>query len=81
MHELSLATALVEQVAEIAVREKFDRVVKIHLELGELSGVDRHCFEFCFPEVCKGSVLEEAQLVLDFVKRGRDFRIIDLDVL
>lgn len=58
MHEFSLAQSLVEQVTELAVREGADRVTRIDVSIGAMSGVMKEPFEFCFPEAAKGSCLE-----------------------
>lgn len=62
MHELSLAEALVEQLAEVARREGATRITAIDLVLGEMSGVEREPFEFSFPIVAAGTVAEGAIL-------------------
>jgi len=49
------------------------------LGVGEVSGVDGSCLEFCFPEVTRGTVLDGARLVL-VPREGRDLTVIDLDV-
>jgi hydrogenase nickel incorporation protein HypA/HybF len=64
MHEVSLVAVLVEQVEEMAGRERFERVKGIRLSVGALSGVDPACLEFCFSEVVKNSVLEGSVLEL-----------------
>ncbi len=67
MHELSLMTALVEQIQSVALAEDFNRVIEIRLGVGALSGIEPSCLEFCFDEVARGSVLEGAKLNLDLV--------------
>jgi hydrogenase nickel incorporation protein HypA/HybF len=79
MHELSLVSALVEQVDELSVRESFERVLEIRLGVGSQSGVEPACVEFCFPEVTRGTRLEGAKLVLAR-SDGREFRILDMEV-
>jgi len=65
MHEVSLVTALVEQVQEVSRREHFQRVLKIRVAIGELSGVEPDAVEFCFSTVAQGSVLEGAELFVE----------------
>ena len=67
MHELSLASALVEQVERICAAEKAAGVVSIRLRRGALSGVDRESFEFTFPLVAEGTCAANAKLVFDEV--------------
>jgi len=65
MHELSLATALVEQVQQICAAEKAEAVVAIRLRLGALSGVDRESFEFTFPLAAEGTSAAAAKLIFE----------------
>jgi hydrogenase nickel incorporation protein HypA/HybF len=62
MHELSLATALVEQVQRVCEAEQASAVAWIRLRLGALAGVDRESFEFCFPLAAEGTCAAEAKL-------------------
>jgi len=113
MHELSLISALVEQVEAVALKQSFKSVSNIRLAIGELSGVDPSCFEFCFSEGTRDSVLFGAKLTMEVVgaemkcrscgqvshskdrawlacsqcqsndiriQKGREFKIIDMDV-
>jgi hypothetical protein len=61
MHEVSLVSALVDQVEELARVQHFDRVLTIWLSVGALSGAEPSCIDFCFSEVTRSSVLEGAQ--------------------
>lgn len=79
MHEVSILTALVEQVEEVSRRESFKRVLEIRVEVGTQSGVDPSCLEFCFAEVTRGTVLEGAKLTIAIVQ-GTALRILDLEV-
>ncbi|MDQ7005888.1 MAG: hydrogenase maturation nickel metallochaperone HypA [Acidobacteriota bacterium] len=62
MHELSVATAMVEQLEQAACREGACRVLVVELALGGLSGVEREPLEFCFPLAAEGTLLEGAEL-------------------
>ncbi|GIH93531.1 hydrogenase maturation nickel metallochaperone HypA [Planobispora siamensis] len=59
MHELSLAQAVVEAVAE---RTGGARVTLVRLEIGRLSGVVVESIAFCFDLVTEGTALEGAVL-------------------
>jgi hydrogenase nickel incorporation protein HypA/HybF len=48
MHELSIATSMVEMAGEEAARHPDTRVVALHLKLGPLSGVVKEALLF-FP--------------------------------
>jgi hydrogenase nickel incorporation protein HypA/HybF len=67
MHELSLMTALVDQVRELSMREKFTQVLSLRLAVGEQSGASPEALEFCFPEATQGTILEGARLELESV--------------
>ena len=62
MHELSLATSLVEQVENILKERDFRKVITVSVSMGKFSGVERESFEFCFPLVCEGTLVEGAKL-------------------
>ncbi len=114
MHEVSLVSALVDQIEETATTRNFQRVLEIRLGIGELSGVEPECLAFCFPEVTRFTILDGARLVTEMIpaecvcrkcgkdsspadpaalfcehclsgdveiRRGREFRVIDLEVV
>ena len=63
MHELSLAQAIVE-TAEGAI-EPGDRVLRIRLQIGELSGVVEEALRFCFDLAAQGTVVESCALEVE----------------
>jgi hydrogenase nickel incorporation protein HypA/HybF len=79
MHELGMATALVEQVEEIARREGAARIVRIELVVGDLSGVDREALEFVFPFAAERTAAEGAVLAIEVVA-GRDLLVVAMEV-
>ena len=64
MHELSLAESVVQSIEEAACAdgEKFHRVSKVILEIGELAAVDAEAMRFCFNVVVQGSIAAGAVL-------------------
>lgn len=64
MHELTIATEIVNIVAEKAKQEAFSNVDRITIEIGRLSGVNPHCLSFVFPEAARGTPLEGCYLNL-----------------
>jgi len=62
MHELSIATRLVEIVEAHARRENAERVESITLRLGALSSVHKSALEFSFELVAQETLLEGAEL-------------------
>ena len=65
MHELSLASAMVEQLQAAALREGASRIVAIEVVVGALSGVEREPLEFCFPVAAEGTLAEGAELRIE----------------
>lgn len=62
MHEMSLVESVRELIEEAAAREGFSRVRSVRVEIGQLSGVEREAFEFCFDVVMQGGVAAGARL-------------------
>ena len=65
MHELAVCQALIDQVEEIALRERADQVLSIHLGIGPLSGVEPHLLEQAFSIARAGGVAAGAELLID----------------
>ena len=65
MHELAVCQALIDQVEEIALRERADQVLSIHLGIGPLSGVEPHLLEQAFSIARAGGVAASAELLID----------------
>ncbi len=58
MHELALMTSLVNRVCEIAKKENANKVTKIIVKRGELSGVISEALNFCF-DICTAETIAE----------------------
>lgn len=72
MHEMSLVMSVRELIEEAAAREDFARVKRVRVEIGELSGVEREAFAFCFDVVMQESIAAGAQLeIVATPGRGR----------
>ena len=65
MHELAVCQALIDQVEEIALRERADQVLSIHLGIGPLSGVEPQLLEQAFSIARAGGVAAGAELLID----------------
>ena len=63
MHELSLAGSILRIVEEAACRERFERVSRLTLEVGALSGVEPQALRFALHATAPGSCLEGAEFV------------------
>jgi hydrogenase nickel incorporation protein HypA/HybF len=64
MHQYSMAREVVETVADDARRRCIDRIVSVCLETGEMSQADRQCLQAAFTLARSGTVLSEAELIL-----------------
>jgi len=62
MHELSLAMNMVEQIERVMKEEGAQTLVRVKVEIGALSGVEREPMAFCFPVAIRGTALEGAEL-------------------
>lgn len=67
MHELSIAQSIIEQIEDVARKEKAVRVASVSLAIGALSGVERESLEFVFPMAAEGTIAEGAALVIEDV--------------
>jgi hydrogenase nickel incorporation protein HypA/HybF len=63
MHELSIASCIIDMAQEEAARRSV-RVVAIHLELGALSGVVKEALAGSYEIAVVGTALEGARLVI-----------------
>lgn len=62
MHELSLATSLIELIEEEAVRQNFRRVRKVRLEIGALAEVEHEALRFGFEVAAEATRAAGAEL-------------------
>ncbi|MQY36446.1 hydrogenase nickel incorporation protein HypA [Streptomyces sp. RB17] len=68
MHELSIATAIVEQAGELARADGADAVSAVTVRVGELAGVVPDALHFAFEVAREGSTaLAAAELVVEQV--------------
>ncbi|MGA4543511.1 hydrogenase maturation nickel metallochaperone HypA [Uniformispora flossi] len=67
MHEMSVALALVDHVAEAARADGRERALAVHVQIGELAGVVADALDFAFELAREGTPLEGARLVVETV--------------
>lgn len=65
MHELSVCTALLDQVERIAAEHGAGRVAMITVRVGPLSGVEPDLLRNAYPIAAAGSIAEDAELTLE----------------
>ena len=64
MHELSIATNIVEIVEEEAKKVNAKEVSEIELEIGSMSGIVAEALEFALDEAVKNTVLENSKRIM-----------------
>ena len=67
MHELGLLSAMVKTIEGIAREEELERVEKIVLQVGELSGVVPAYLESCYPAAVYKTFMEDTALELEII--------------
>lgn len=65
MHELSIATSLVDMACETAGAMGGARVEALHLRLGPLAGVVKEALLFSFEVAAQGTAVEGARLEIE----------------
>ncbi len=65
MHELSLCADLMEQVAAIAKTHRAEKVARIIVRIGPLSGIEPLLLDSAFSMGKEGTLAEDAELVLE----------------
>jgi hydrogenase nickel incorporation protein HypA/HybF len=64
MHELTIASALVEQVCAVANARR--AIAEVNIRMGVLRGIARSLY-FCFPSAARGTLCEDATLNIEEV--------------
>ncbi|MGC2997038.1 hydrogenase maturation nickel metallochaperone HypA [Streptomyces sp. G35A] len=67
MHELSIATAIIERAGELARADGTDAVAAVTVRVGELAGVVPDALGFAFEVARDGTALAAARLVVEQV--------------
>lgn len=67
MHELSIATSLVDIAVRNAAEHGAQRVTRLHLRIGALSGIEPDALTFSFPIAARDTLCEDAELVIERV--------------
>lgn len=88
MHELSIASSVLEAVKAEVARHPGARVLAVGLRLGEWAGVDRDALSFCFESLVKDTEFEPLRLEIDPSPRRqrcprctRTFTVVDYDII
>ncbi|MEL7563324.1 MAG: hydrogenase maturation nickel metallochaperone HypA [Dehalobacterium sp.] len=68
MHEMSIVMKFVEIAQEYAVKNNAEKVDKVVLLVGEITGVVPHYLKMFYPVVVEGMILEGSELVIETVE-------------
>lgn len=74
MHELSIATAIIDRAEEVARRHGDAAVTAVRVRVGALSGVVPDALRFSFDVAREGTSAEAARLVVDDVPARAECR-------
>src|SRR5262245_50691238 len=67
MHEFSIATDIVESVLEFARKHQADDVLRVRLQIGEMTGIDSEQLKLCYGAIIKESPIETSHLEIERV--------------
>ena len=67
MHEVSIIENVIKIVTDKAIENKFKKVTKVSLKIGELSGVTAECLNFAFKICIIDTMLEGSTLEIEKV--------------
>jgi hydrogenase nickel incorporation protein HypA/HybF len=65
MHELSIASTIVERVLEFAEGDPARKILGVRLLVGELSCIEPEQLRFCYSAVTKETALEDSNLEIE----------------
>ena len=68
MHELSIALGIVKIAEDERQKANAQKIDRIELEIGALSGVELDSLDFVWPMAVKDTALEKADYHVDFVE-------------
>lgn len=68
MHEVSIIENVITIVSNKAIESDLEKVTKVSLRIGELSGVLEDSLRFAFTAVSKGTIVEDAELIIEKVE-------------
>lgn len=68
MHELSIASGLVEKLIDFAEKNPDKRIVGVRLAIGELSHIEEEQFRFCYAAITAETPLEGSTLEIEKIE-------------
>jgi hydrogenase nickel incorporation protein HypA/HybF len=67
MHELGIATSILDIVQQYVPEERAGRVRRVHVRVGEMAGVVPEALAFCFSVAIEGTPYRSAVLAIEHV--------------
>ena len=67
MHELSIASGLVEKLLEFSAQNPERAILEVRLEIGELSHIDPEQLRFCYESIAKETPVDGSILTIERV--------------
>ena len=67
MHELSIASAVVDSILEFVAERSIKRVIAVRLAIGELSHVEEEQLRFCYTAITQETPIRDSALEIDRV--------------
>jgi hydrogenase nickel incorporation protein HypA/HybF len=68
MHELSIVMSIIETVQEELIKHDAEAVETIELDIGNLSGIEMHAFDFAWNCGIEQSILKNAKRVINRIE-------------
>ena len=65
MHELSIASSLLEKLLEFAAQNPDGTLVDVHLAIGELSHIDSEALRFCYESIIRQTPIAGSNLTIE----------------
>jgi hydrogenase nickel incorporation protein HypA/HybF len=79
MHETHLIEPIIKGISEHAKKEGARSVSKVHIKVGQLTGVKEESFKETFAMLAKGTMLENAKVELTFFP-GTIIQVLSFDI-
>jgi hydrogenase nickel incorporation protein HypA/HybF len=79
MHETHLIQPIIRHVTAHARKEGAEKVVKVRLKIGELTGLKEAAFKQTFSLLTRGTILETADLEVSFFL-GDTVELVSFDI-
>ena len=67
MHELSIASGLVEKLLQFSTEHPDRTLIEVRIAIGELSHIEEQQLKFCYDSITKNTPLEASSLVIEKV--------------